>query len=118
MSGMSGIGKRVIGFTRKRTRPRPDRLGQEADDSAGYTRALGLSTGWAVFSYLIAGMVAYGAIGWLISRATHIAILFPVGMLAGLGISLVFVIYRYGRAETEAARSKQRTSGMEQTGDR
>src|SRR5690242_10256370 len=74
----------------------------EADDSAGYTRALGLGTGWAVFSYLIAGMLAYGAIGWLISRATHVAILFPVGMLVGLGISLAFIIYRYGRAETQA----------------
>jgi hypothetical protein len=61
-------------------------------------RALGLNTGWAVFSYLIAGMVAYGAIGWLVSRATHIAILFPVGMLVGLGISLAYVIHRYGRA--------------------
>jgi ATP synthase protein I len=72
-------------------------------DDAGHVRALGLSTGWAVFSYLIAGMVAYGAIGWLISRATHLAILFPVGMLLGLGISLAFVIYRYGRAEARAA---------------
>src|SRR6266568_841254 len=73
-------------------------------EKAGQMRALGLSTGWAVFSYLIAGMLAYGAIGWLISQATHIAILFPVGMLVGLGISLAFVIHRYGRAESTAAR--------------
>jgi F0F1-type ATP synthase assembly protein I len=71
-------------------------------------RALGLSTGWAVFSYLIAGMVAYGAIGWLIARGTHIAILFPVGMLVGLGISLGYVIHRYGRSEarSEAGKAK------------
>jgi ATP synthase protein I len=87
---MSGNGK---GSTSPR---RPDA------DKAAAMRALGLSTGWAVFSYLIAGMLAYGAIGWLISRATHIAILFPVGMLVGLGISLAFVIYRYGRAGGEA----------------
>jgi ATP synthase protein I len=116
---MSGTGKKATGsqrartHTRTRTRPEaeasgPDRTRPEADDSAGYTRALGLNTGWAVFSYLIAGMLAYGAIGWLISRATHIAILFPVGMLVGLGISLAFVIYRYGRAETLAARSQQK----------
>jgi F0F1-type ATP synthase assembly protein I len=80
-------------------------------DDAGHLRALGLSTGWAVFSYLIAGMMAYGAIGWLISRATHLAILFPVGMLLGLGISLAFVIHRYGRAEAQAAGTKARTSG-------
>lgn len=68
-------------------------------DQAGAMRALGLSTGWAVFSYLIAGMLAYGAIGWLIGRATHIAILFPVGMLVGLAVSLGYVIHHYGRGE-------------------
>ena len=60
---------------------------------------MGLSTGWNVFSYLIAGMVAYGAIGWLVGRAVHISLLFPIGMIIGLGISVGYVIYRYGRAE-------------------
>jgi ATP synthase protein I len=63
----------------------------------GESRALGLSTGWAVFSYMIAGMVAYGAIGWLIGRAVHVSLLFPIGMLVGLAISVGYVIYRYGR---------------------
>src|SRR6266436_5326551 len=49
-------------------------------------RALGLETGWTVFSYLLAGMAAYGGIGWLIGRAVHIPLLFPIGMLVGLGI--------------------------------
>jgi ATP synthase protein I len=57
----------------------------------------GLGVGWTVFSYLIAGMIAYGGIGWLVGRAVHVALLFPVGMLVGLGISLGYVIYRYGR---------------------
>ena len=85
---MNGNGKKVIGSAPRR---------RDAEDSAGYTRALGLGTGWSVFSYLIAGMLAYGAIGWLISRATHVAILFPVGMLVGLAISLGWIIHRYGR---------------------
>jgi ATP synthase protein I len=63
------------------------------------SRALGLSTGWNVFSYLIAGMLAYGGIGWLIGRAVHISLLFPLGMIVGLAISVGYVIYRYGRAE-------------------
>jgi len=62
-------------------------------------RALGLSTGWNVFSYLIAGMIAYGIIGWLVGRAVHAAILFPLGMLVGLGISVGYIIHRYGRAQ-------------------
>ena len=39
---------------------------------------------------------AYGLIGWLIGRAVHVSLLFPVGMLVGLAISIGFIIYRYG----------------------
>jgi ATP synthase protein I len=60
-------------------------------------RALGLNIGWTVVSYLLSGMAAYGAIGWLVGRAVHVSMLFPIGMLVGLAISLGFVIWRYGR---------------------
>ena len=56
----------------------------------------GRGEGWTIFSYLIAGMLAYGGIGWLIGHAVHMQILFPVGMLVGLAISLGWIIYRYG----------------------
>jgi hypothetical protein len=83
----------------------------------GAMRALGLSTGWAVFSYLIAGMLAYGIIGWLIGRATHIAILFPVGMLVGLGISLGYVIHHYGRAEARKTQASETQVGESQASE-
>ena len=73
--------------------------GRGDKDVDAASRALGLSTGWNVFSYLVAGMLAYGGIGWLIGRAVHISLLFPVGMIVGLAISVGYVIYRYGRAE-------------------
>ena len=60
-------------------------------------RAQGLAIGWTVLSYLLAGMAAYGGIGWLIGRAVHVEMLFPIGMLVGLAISLGFVIWRFGR---------------------
>ncbi len=65
--------------------------------AASQGRAQGLDIGWTVFSYLIAGMLAYGGIGWLIGRAVHVSLLFPVGMLVGLAISIGFIIYRYGK---------------------
>jgi ATP synthase protein I len=75
-------------------------------------RAQGLGIGWTVLSYLLAGMAAYGGIGWLIGRAVHVALLFPIGMLVGLGISLGYIIYRFGRQPgTERSRK-------EMTGDR
>jgi ATP synthase protein I len=58
---------------------------------------LTMGTGWTVFSYLISGMAAYGGIGWVIGHFTHISLLFPIGMLVGLAISIGWIIYRYGR---------------------
>jgi ATP synthase protein I len=74
-------------------------------------RAEGLNIGWTVLSYLLSGMAAYGAIGWLIGRAVHVEMLFPIGMLAGLAISLGFVIWRYGR-NAGAGENKDTETGM------
>jgi len=57
----------------------------------------GLGMGWEVVSYLVSGMLAYGGIGWLVGRAVHIGLLFPVGMGVGLVIALAWVIYRKGQ---------------------
>ena len=77
--------------------------------AAAQGRAQGLETGWTVFSYLLAGMAAYGGIGWLIGRAVHVPLLFPIGMLVGLGISIGYIIYRFGRqqAMTRAPRPRE-----------
>ena len=77
---------------------------------AAQGRAQGMDIGWTVFGYLVAGMLAYGAIGWLIGRAVHVSLLFPLGMLVGLAISIGFIIYRYGRQEMGDAAQAQRTS--------
>jgi hypothetical protein len=55
------------------------------------------NAGWTIFSYLIAGMLFYGLIGWLVGRATHIAVLFPLGAITGLVLAIVLIIFRYGR---------------------
>jgi len=81
--------------------------------AAAEGRAEGLNIGWTVFSYLLSGMAAYGIIGWLTGRAVHVPLLFPAGMLAGLGISIGFIIYRYGK---QGAQSRQPRKEM--TGDR
>ncbi|HEY1002131.1 MAG TPA: hypothetical protein VGD83_21070 [Streptosporangiaceae bacterium] len=96
--------------------------------AAAEGRAQGLDIGWTVFSYLLAGMAAYGAIGWLIGRAVHVSLLFPMGMLLGLAISIGFIIYRYGRVGLGGTASAQDRGGhrggrppggdKEMTGDR
>jgi hypothetical protein len=96
--------------------------------AAAQGRAQGLDIGWTVFSYLLAGMAAYGAIGWLIGRAVHVSLLFPLGMLVGLAISIGYIIYRYGRGGLGGTASPQDRGGhrggrppggeREMTGDR
>jgi ATP synthase protein I len=76
---------------RQRERARAGKTEDERIDIA-----LAKGTGYSIFSTLIAGMIAYGGIGWLIGRAVHISMLFPIGMLVGLVISLGWIIYRYG----------------------
>lgn len=55
------------------------------------------NAGWSVFSYLISGMAVYGLIGWLVGRWMHLSFLFPAGMLTGLVLAIVAIVYRYGR---------------------
>ena len=88
-------------------------------EAAAEGRAHGLEVGWTVFSYLISGMAAYGVIGWLIGRAVHVALLFPLGMLVGLAISIGFIIYRYGKQGAVVRPSPRggRPSGPRTEGD-
>jgi ATP synthase protein I len=93
--------------------------GFSARAAAAENRAQGLDIGWTVFGYLIAGMLAYGGIGWLIGRAVHVPLLFPIGMLVGLGISIGFIIYRYGKqgAVTWPSPQQRASSGASAKGD-
>lgn len=56
------------------------------------------NAGWTIFSYLIAGMVAYGLIGWLLAAVTHTPVLLPLGAIAGLVVAIAGIAYKYGRA--------------------
>jgi len=100
-----------------------------ARKTAAEGRAQGLDVGWTVFGYLISGMLAYGLIGWLIGRAVHVELLFPIGMLVGLAISIGYIIYRYGRqaiveqpprkaAEQPPRKAAEQPPRKEMTGDR
>lgn len=108
-----------LGGSRRRAR-------SSADEGSA---ALGLSTGWAVFSYLISGMIAYGAIGWGIGKAVHAGWLLPVGMIVGMAISVAYVIHRFGRQGsvekqfggakgTRAGGSRQAQGAKEMTDER
>jgi ATP synthase protein I len=75
---------------------RPERV-SALSAGRGQVDDLTNGSGYSIFSYLIAGMLAYGGIGWLVGHYTHMSMLFPIGMLVGLAISVGWIIYRYGR---------------------
>jgi len=71
---------------------------QGSKDVGGTGRGPEQNAGWTLFGYLISGMAVYGGIGWLVGRWTHVSLLFPLGMLVGLGLAIVLIIYKYGRS--------------------
>jgi hypothetical protein len=72
--------------------PGPVTTGEGRDAGPGHNE------GYAVFGYLISGMAVYGGIGWIAGRLAHLSFLFPVGMLTGLVLGIVLILYRYGKA--------------------
>jgi hypothetical protein len=71
--------------------------GAERDDGIRASEH-GTHTGYTVLSYLLTGMAVYGGGGWLLGRWLDLPMLFPVGMLVGLALSIALVIFRYGRS--------------------
>jgi F0F1-type ATP synthase assembly protein I len=73
--------------------------GGQADgrDQAPEQRPARESDGWQILSYMLGGMLLYGTVGWLVSHWTGIAILFPVGMILGIGLSVAMIIFRFTR---------------------
>ena len=63
----------------------------------------GLGTGWAIVSTLIAGMLAWGLVGWLIDKlaGTTNDVFLAVGIVLG-GAGGVYSVYlRYGRDDRD-----------------
>jgi ATP synthase protein I len=56
------------------------------------------SDGWQILSYMLGGMILYGGVGWLVARWTGIALLFPLGMILGIGLSVALIIFRFTRS--------------------
>src|ERR1700760_373061 len=95
--GYSHVGLLQEPPERRVTGPRP-RPGVRRRPSLDDTPMPARGAGMTITSYLIAGILAYGLIGWLIGRAVHLEILTAAGMLIGLAISMALIIYRYGRS--------------------
>lgn len=80
-------------------RPGDSELDPRRDPSSGRTYdALAQSTGTDVTAYLLAGPASLGLIGYGLDRWLGTSFGVPVGIVAGLLLSLYIVWVRYGRA--------------------
>lgn len=51
---------------------------------------------WQAFSYLVAGVLMYGGLGWLADRWLGTSYLVAVGILLGAGLGIYLVLKRFG----------------------
>jgi len=63
---------------------------------------------WAAFGYLVAGVLFYGFVGWLLSIWLDADFWIPVGILVGAGFGMYMVFARYS---LKAPKNEHRTAG-------
>jgi F0F1-type ATP synthase assembly protein I len=56
----------------------------------------GANTVWSIIGTLVAGVLAWGAIGWLLDRWLGTSFLVAVGIIVGMAGALYLIIKRYG----------------------
>lgn len=97
------------------------------DDPAGSRRRetfsgmeSGMDTGMRVLSYLIAGVMVYGLLGWVGDHFLGTRFLLPVGIIAGAAFGVYVVIRRFGQVSEPAAKNVSARAGTRRTteGDR
>jgi len=62
-----------------------------------------MGAAWALTGTLVAGILVWGGVGYLVDRLVGFRWLFlPVGMLVGVSTSIYLVYLKFGRDEHEA----------------
>ena len=56
----------------------------------------GQQDAFTALSYILAGLLLYGGLGWLGDHFLHTRFLLPIGLLLGAGLGIYLVIRRYG----------------------
>jgi ATP synthase protein I len=76
------------------------RTGSPEDDRQAIARvgsSAAMNQGMQVLSYLISGVLCYGALGWLGDHLLGTGFLLPVGIVAGAGLGIYVIIRRFGQ---------------------
>ena len=63
--------------------------------------------GMAVLSYLLAGLLFYGVIGWLLGRWLNRPWLLAVGLIVGFVASVYLIVKRYGTSSSVSDKNQE-----------
>lgn len=58
-----------------------------------------METGYRILSYIAAGLLFYGGLGWLGDKYLGTVFLLPLGLIIGLVLAMYAIIKRYGRID-------------------
>jgi uncharacterized membrane protein YfcA len=72
--------------------PAPDRSRPEDWEQRRFA-----NEAWSIVSLILSGMLAYGAVGWLLGRWLDVSALFPIGLVFGMLFAMYLVYLRHGR---------------------
>ena len=90
----------------------------EQPKSQGGEKSDGMDLGLRVLSYLIAGVLVYGLLGWLGDHYLGTKFLLPIGIVVGAAFGVYVIIRRFGRVDDPppATGAKNRSNHTKVTG--
>ena len=59
----------------------------------------GADLGFRILSIMIAGLLAYGGLGWLWDRGLGTAWFLPIGLVVGVALGIYLVVVKFGRSQ-------------------
>ena len=57
----------------------------------------GMDQGYRILSIMIAGLVVYGGLGWLLDRWLGTSWWLPIGLVLGVALGVYLVVVRFGK---------------------
>ena len=100
MSGSSHGGARGAAASVSRAMTKHDQSGSAAGPGPDKTA---MDQGMRALSYLISGVLLYGALGWVGDHFLHTSFLLPIGIVVGAGLGVYLTIKRLQATELEAS---------------
>lgn len=74
----------------------PDPHGEARRDD-GPSGVSGAETGWAVVGTLLAGIIVWGGIGWLVDQWLDTRAFIAVGVILGVVAATYLIVVRFGK---------------------